>query len=369
MHTATLLAAAAALAVPLDKHDMCVSWAESGECEANPSFMQTECATACASGAKYAGQVRKECEGYAKMGECSRNPAFMLSSCKADCAKWEAEHGLRLDTDASCVTWSLLGECEKNPKDMWAKCNTSCTVAERCARSSFSGWSVGICDKALRCEALDAWPNCAELAAAGKCRTDATRMVQKCLRTCSAIDVDGVLSAQRPEMRARISEHIDIPPALTRAHSRCWLHGWADHNSHKQMLPTQCSAKPPPWRRRAKVASGSVAPERDDMLTCPIDVSKLTPRVPVHTRRVSIAPHTPHEVTVVHVSPSPRVRLLHDFITAEEADALIKMADPHFMRSPVRSVRARGQSTGSGPPTTSSRTIVFGRWRPSVGRR
>jgi glutathione peroxidase len=34
--------------IPADTHAQCASWAEQGECEANPGYMRVECATACA---------------------------------------------------------------------------------------------------------------------------------------------------------------------------------------------------------------------------------------------------------------------------------------------------------------------------------
>ena len=220
-------------------------------------------------------------------------------------------------------------------------------------------------------QATDKKSNCAALAASGACRTDATRMAQQCLSTCAKADVDAVLSAHQPEMRARLSRYIDLPREASRRHERCWLPGWAGHNSFKLMLPTQCAApRGLPWQRRRtqrQRREGRV----EDMLTCPLDTvrppayvnacphsisshhgvaccvrqARTTPRVPVRTRAYSIPPHTPHEVshlpptpplhasstrlpltpalrpqvTVQHVSASPRVRLLHDFITAEEA--------------------------------------------------
>ena len=48
------------------------------------------------------------------------------------------------------------------------------------------------------------------------------------------------------------------------------------------------------------------------------------------------AKHTPHEVRVQQVVASPRVRLLHDFLTEAEAARLLLLAEPLFERSPVR---------------------------------
>lgn len=206
-----LATAACAAALAADLHESCRTWAESGECESNPQYMQENCASSCAGASGYKSQMRRECEGYAKQGECSRNPAFMLGTCRAQCDAWEREHGLRIDRNPSCVEWSILGKCEREPERMAAECNTSCTVHERCARSSFTGWSVGVCDKALRCEARDKRTDCAARAAAGECAADPRRMAIDCLQSCSAADVDAVLAAQRPEMRAILSPLYDVP--------------------------------------------------------------------------------------------------------------------------------------------------------------
>ena len=268
---------AAVHAVPVDTSDMCEMWASSGECDANPDYMRQNCAASCA-GAKakpggYASQMKRECVGYARQGECSRNPAFMLSTCRAECDAWEAENGLRIDRNARCVEWSLLGKCAEEPARMAAECNTSCTVQERCARSARSGWSVGICDKALRCEAVDKDLDCAARAAAGECRTQTSRMADRCMQTCAAADVDGLLSAQDAEHRAIHSALIDVPSTEARRSERCWLIGWAGHNTYKLMLPTQCAApRTLPWQRHGVPAS-RLAGRDADLLTCPHDVA------------------------------------------------------------------------------------------------
>ena len=61
---------------------------------------------------------------------------------------------VRIDRNSQCVEWSLMGKCKGNRgHDMAKECNTSCTIAHRCAQSSFSGWSIGTCDKVHRAEA------------------------------------------------------------------------------------------------------------------------------------------------------------------------------------------------------------------------
>ena len=297
-----LYCSGAASAAPLiDHNENCQQWAETGECAANPKFMQEQCAASCSTAHDYRSQIRKECDGYAKAGECSRNPAFMLSTCRAECDAWEAEHGLKIDHDASCVEHSMLGRCNQDP-DMAQRCNTSCTVHERCARSTFTGWSVGVCDKALRCETKDKKADCAARAARGGCASEPRKMAIECLNSCATLDVDSVLAAQRPEMRAILSPHYDLPVPLARSHERCYLPGWAGQNHYKLMLPTSCAApRTLPWHR-LRTPPRRLQGRDEDALTCPIDVSATTPRVRRPQRNVSILPHTPHEVTVTRAS-------------------------------------------------------------------
>ena len=126
--------------------------------------------------------------------------------------------------------------------------------------------------------------------------------------SCSAVDVDGVLSAQRAEFRTILSPLIDLPGATTRRQERCWLPGWSGQNHYKQMLPTQCAApRTLPWQRR-RVPRARRRASTEDQVTCPVDVSRQTPRVG-RTRRLTLPPHTLHTVKVQHVLASPRVRL------------------------------------------------------------
>lgn len=50
-------------AVPKDQHDTCASWAEAGECEHNPAFMHTNCATSCDRAAAATAAQDKELAG------------------------------------------------------------------------------------------------------------------------------------------------------------------------------------------------------------------------------------------------------------------------------------------------------------------
>lgn len=78
-----------------NENGSCDSWASSGECERNPSFMQSECRRSCklcGEGAEMVDGVpcrdaaaAHECEYWSTMGECDTNPAFMKEQCARSC--------------------------------------------------------------------------------------------------------------------------------------------------------------------------------------------------------------------------------------------------------------------------------------------
>ena len=78
----------------------CDRWAASGECEANPPYMNASCADACAA--------VKSCDSWATAGECDRNPSYMNVTCASACAleRTRAEKD-RAEKDARAAFWVL----------------------------------------------------------------------------------------------------------------------------------------------------------------------------------------------------------------------------------------------------------------------
>ncbi|CAE7039097.1 unnamed protein product, partial [Symbiodinium sp. CCMP2592] len=84
-----------------DQHEHCDSWAEAGECEANPDFMWGSCESSCSrrggaaglpglSGPRPAAQDvpaydKAHCASWAEVGECEANSAFMMAACPESC--------------------------------------------------------------------------------------------------------------------------------------------------------------------------------------------------------------------------------------------------------------------------------------------
>lgn len=88
-------------AVPPDEDNNCPQWAMEGECEKNPPFMLNSCATSCADPKNALANSKKlpaklnqiapdshaECGNWAHTGECEKNPNFMNSGCATSCNK------------------------------------------------------------------------------------------------------------------------------------------------------------------------------------------------------------------------------------------------------------------------------------------
>mmetsp|Transcript_12532 Transcript_12532/g.20867 ORF Transcript_12532/g.20867 Transcript_12532/m.20867 type:complete len:470 (-) Transcript_12532:99-1508(-) len=94
-----------------DDFQDCLTWAESGECTNNPTFMTESCPMSCeyCSGGKLASWENKECldlhpkcSDWAGQGECVGNPGYMKQGCKRSCLtciniKQEREEGMDED--------------------------------------------------------------------------------------------------------------------------------------------------------------------------------------------------------------------------------------------------------------------------------
>lgn len=78
-----------------DENGSCTSWASSGECTRNPSFMLENCRVSCnvcTAGAKVVSTAPcadsappHDCEYWTTMGECTTNPAYMKEQCARSC--------------------------------------------------------------------------------------------------------------------------------------------------------------------------------------------------------------------------------------------------------------------------------------------
>jgi len=126
-----------------DDHEQCKLWAESGECDKNPAFMNKECKLSCFAcnnkdkveyikesdvveddfdfGAKY-GEVQK-CEGET-IEEIKQDVKDMNKYMEEEVA--DSIRPLCKNKQDLCVYWAHVGECEKNPDWMSKTCGPAC---------------------------------------------------------------------------------------------------------------------------------------------------------------------------------------------------------------------------------------------------
>ena len=338
---------------PPDRSEHCGVWAAAGECEANPAYMQAECAQSCSGGGgaskSKSKDLHQDCEPWVKDGECYRNPAFMLQQCKASCEQFaEKNDGILQDTSDTCVNFALRGGCDRDLEMASKTCRASCHIQRICANHT----EGVLCSKALRCEAImDKHANCAARAARGDCESEPTSMLKDCLKSCSELDLPGLMRFHMPHTRTTLSPRIDLPgtpPRLAGFYS-------TPPNARATELEARalCGAQRPagfgarvaaarerrrrraPWSR-AHWHEWDLRPGRE-----------RTPRVPHRFDRVPAEEGSDRMVVVQHISYSPRVRYLHRLLTPEECEHIIRIAEPRFTRSPVRGsvTRVRTSST------------------------
>lgn len=369
---------------PADKNPNCGSWAASGECENNPDYMMAECHASCTGGGAEAEarDIHQDCAAWVQDGECYRNPAFMLQQCRASCAKFAADNDAILqDTSDTCVNFALKGGCASDPEKANRQCRASCHIQHVCANHT----EMVTCSKALRCEPIgDLKPDCEARARAGKCGTEPMRMLKECLKSCSELDLIGTMRFHLPHERTRLSTLIDLPGPQRRlagfyqtppsarntdlaALAMCDPHdgGGAEEEKSEAYYRSRRGEKPSLERRmkeyrdRARWQQPWSRYHWDRWDFTPN--RERTPRVPHRFSRVPEHEGSSRMVTVQHISFSPRIRYLHQLLSPEECDHVLKVANPLFSRSPVRGSVTRVR--------TSTTAMLGGRHDDAIVRR
>ena len=140
----------------------CEHWATMGECEKNPGFMQTGCASACAR-LLLDTLPAEECARIWEEGGCARPST--LSQCKTTCLS-RLKPTVTDDGEGNCWYWSTDGECEANPVWMKNTCPLSCAKLEQCAVAPASA----ACARTFECPPKRDEADDCPRAARGECR-------------------------------------------------------------------------------------------------------------------------------------------------------------------------------------------------------
>ena len=348
-------------AAPKDANTNCPTWAAAGECEANSQYMLTECAHACAGGGGEAEpqDSHQDCAPWVQDGECYRNPAFMLQQCRASCSKFAANNdGILQDTSDTCVNFALRGGCTDNPKKAETTCRASCHIQRICANHT----ETVTCSKALRCEAIgDMHSDCASRAANGKCESDPTRTLKGCLKSCSEVDLGGMMRFHLAHTRTTLSPLIDLPHAPPRlagfyATPPQVRSGELDALALCDNDASRFAGRLRSYRQRARWRSQWNVYHWSRRGVTP--GQERTPRVPHLFQQAAEDEGSTRNVTVQHISFSPRIRYLHRLLSPEECEHVLKISKPLFSRSPVRGSVTRVR--------TSTTAMLGGRWNDAV---
>lgn len=185
----------------VNTHNMCESWASSGECEHNPDYMIRNCRKACKKcddGTCKNLFDDSNCDTWARSGECLTNTKWMPKHCAKSCntGPCEGHHDNRptarpIETtpkgpticknehssDSECKAWADYGECINNAN--WMERN--------CAKA----WCTGVCagrDTDVEPDDAGCFDDneaCQDWAAAGYCNGGNAYVLRHCTKSCN----------------------------------------------------------------------------------------------------------------------------------------------------------------------------------------
>lgn len=82
----------------------------------------------------------KDCQHWAEVGECDNNPNYMQGNCATSCEKVTTDKKRKetpnLDKDENCGKWAVAGECDNNPGYMLENCVTSCEKVQNASKET-----------------------------------------------------------------------------------------------------------------------------------------------------------------------------------------------------------------------------------------
>ena len=334
----------------MDKNADCARWADAGECDNNPGFMMASCAASCSSNRDDA--PRAEC----LLADCA-NPKYALDRCRSSCYK-RLRSNLTDDQMGNCWYWGTDGECQANAQWMSSSCARSCRKLVACAGAPESPECAEPFECPLERDRDEA--GCAERARRGECRSGSVwngdSLLLRCPYSCAVLDPP---SASHTVTRPMVKRSARIDAALA-WHTpnacpmvglrRALLGGTCPHpvdvaeDATVSIAAGDAAARPAarapvppsnPWHRRRRHCplSPSGGSLRRDMTPRLSQAELPQPTELPERTRSKLLPSDHPAVTLQLVYHSPRVRLLHNFVSAAEAEHLISMATPYYHRS------------------------------------
>ncbi|XP_064107762.1 zinc metalloproteinase nas-4-like [Macrobrachium nipponense] len=113
-----------------DNNKFCSTWSSMGECDKNPTWMNSNCAKSCKQCGKECPDNSEHCNFWASNGECHKNAAYMSLYCKKSCglchSASEYQAHICEDKNKHCQQWAQDNQCRSNPNYMLLWCRKSC---------------------------------------------------------------------------------------------------------------------------------------------------------------------------------------------------------------------------------------------------
>ncbi|XP_005104709.2 zinc metalloproteinase nas-15 [Aplysia californica] len=203
----------------------CYIWANQGECDRNPFYMNQQCAKAC--GQCGAGKPKKQhdpmtwtwqwlpmfvdmfpqdwmtsdcqdvyatekCQVWKERGDCLTNKFWMKNNCPVTCKlctdgvtqpeeNCENKHTEKTD----CEDWAKDGECIVNRNWMFDNCRKSCHFCLD-TRKPDNGTDGGTDEDDMKC--VDSNHNCQSWYNTGQCTSNPNWMIPNCRKACKKCD-------------------------------------------------------------------------------------------------------------------------------------------------------------------------------------
>lgn len=358
-------AVVAIVGVAADEALHCAEWAQHGECQKNADFMNQNCLAECAAAPKDAQGEPEQCIGWANQGECTRNPKYMKAECPNSCMDQRKKmHEGALDDRIDCLDVAVSASTCQQPA-IAAGCKGTCTTRALCEDEA----DPAECAKALRCRELkDEWSDCASRVEQHGCEDphNAVTLLKHCYLSCARVGRVSLLRRYRKIYTVRTRAHSLIDEDKGSAWRAAGANTWSVPCWHGTLFdpppPATCvSSRGSRLRRWRQLAHPRCRELRD---TTPRAPPRRTVTLPAHlqpSRELSTgllggvtSAVTNTSVPPVRVLPlllSPKVRLVEDFLTPEEAAHVIEVGVPHMHRSLAggRTESIRTSTTGMLP--------------------
>jgi hypothetical protein len=112
----------------LDVEERCPEWADDGECQANPGYMQFHCRKSCQTcldGHIGVTQIAPESETRSAVADRLVSTARYLQSLSDDDENSHLLLGCN-NNEPNCTYWAVRGDCSSNPAFMKEHCAAAC---------------------------------------------------------------------------------------------------------------------------------------------------------------------------------------------------------------------------------------------------